>query len=100
MGPILRWGYAKKQQLGLLRMKVAFALAEPRLDWGAVMGDHWLVRLCMLNILASLGIAECGVKKRRQGLIGEGANGASRGKWDSEVDSHRRCQTVDALFGT
>ncbi|CAL2277474.1 unnamed protein product [Prunus armeniaca] len=30
--------------------------------------------------------------------MGEGASGAGRGKWDSEVDFHRRCQTVNALF--
>ncbi|CAL2246428.1 unnamed protein product [Prunus armeniaca] len=51
IGLILRWGNVEKPRFGLFWMKVAFALAEPKLDRGAMMGDHWLVRLGVLNIL-------------------------------------------------
>ncbi|CAL9019061.1 unnamed protein product [Prunus brigantina] len=36
MGPILRWGDVKEQQLSCLWVKRAFTLAEPRLDRGAI----------------------------------------------------------------
>ncbi|CAL9012382.1 unnamed protein product [Prunus brigantina] len=42
---------------------------------------------------AEVGIAECEVKERRQGRIGEGASWAGREKWDSSIVSHRRRQT-------
>ncbi|CAL9021025.1 unnamed protein product [Prunus brigantina] len=54
MEPILWWGNVEKQQFGRLWMKVAFALAEPGLDWGTMTGDHWLVRLGVFNILVTL----------------------------------------------
>ncbi|KAI5338507.1 hypothetical protein L3X38_017778 [Prunus dulcis] len=33
---------------------VAFALAEPGLDWGTMTGDHWLVWLGVFNILGKI----------------------------------------------
>ncbi|CAL2271720.1 unnamed protein product [Prunus armeniaca] len=132
IGPVLRWSDVKEPRLSCLWVKRAFTLAEPRLDWGAVVRGHGLVRLDMLNILGNvmlgalglrllpvtlqgavvmlqlnapgmkmfiflghlgdtssealylcLEIAERGVKKRRRGLIGEGANwaGQLREQW-------------------
>ncbi|CAL2239032.1 unnamed protein product [Prunus armeniaca] len=37
--------------------------------------------LCWASRLPSVGMAECGVKKRRRGRIGEGASWAGREKW-------------------
>ncbi|XP_008233088.1 PREDICTED: uncharacterized protein LOC103332159 [Prunus mume] len=51
MEPILWWGNVETPRLGRLYMKVAFALAEPGLDWGAMTGGYWLVRLGVFNIL-------------------------------------------------
>ncbi|KAI5324804.1 hypothetical protein L3X38_033877 [Prunus dulcis] len=53
----------------------------------------------MTSWLSLVSIAECGVKKRRRGLIGEGASWADRERGDSSVVSHRRRQTVDAQNG-
>ncbi|CAL2277469.1 unnamed protein product [Prunus armeniaca] len=42
-------------------MKVAFALAKPRLERGAMTGDHWLVRLGVFKILGEVLLGALGV---------------------------------------
>ncbi|CAL8168946.1 unnamed protein product [Prunus armeniaca] len=62
MGPVLRWSDVKESRLSCLWVKRAFTLAEPRLDWGAVVRGHGLVRLDMLNILGNVMLGALGLR--------------------------------------
>lgn len=52
MGQILRWGNVEK---------VAFAVAEPGLDQGVMMGGHWLVQFGVFNLLGKVLLGSLGV---------------------------------------
>ncbi|KAI5348846.1 hypothetical protein L3X38_001733 [Prunus dulcis] len=53
-----------------------------RFPSGSTLAGVW----CWVSRLSSVSIAECGVKKRRRGLRGEGASWADRERGDSSVE--------------